>query len=193
MGLLAVGSWNHMGMEPAGHGQPRQPHQAPSPFSTSNRAGTQLVPGLGDGVPCGCHPSTERVGCPDDIPPEQPTGLPGLCGHVPCPVARVLRKVLWATVPGPCLVCGCHGGPCQPPAPRSSLLSGLISCCLLAALSMSRAPAAGRSLCSPGMGSRQNRIPQAPSHCLPGTPGAVSQEPGRRKGHSLLPKEAPLD
>ena len=149
-GLPAAGSWSCMGTEPGSHGHsvpPRKLEQVPGP------------------VAWGCRERI-RVGTLMTLLPCTPECCVGSVWAVralwPCGHEGSLRG---ATIPGGSLSARwCRawlwGARASAAAPRSSLLSVPISCCLLQALNMSRARGGRKEpLFSPGMGSKRNRTP----------------------------------
>lgn len=130
-------------------------------------AGVRFAPRQGGGGPMGSRTPLQH-------PPNQPAAPPGLRGHVPCPLARVPRRIP--------VGCGARGRAvpgmgvswralASAPAPRSSLLSGLISRCLLAALNMSRARGGRKEPLLPGDGvEAKPHAPAPPSRSLPPPP-----------------------
>lgn len=172
-----MSSWSCSATGTAGHGQPQTWHLPPS--SASSRAGTAVSP-LGRGRSLVSQRSAGGM----------PQGSCSSAGAL-CPCARcwgcpgAFQRM---AVPGPCRAWpgGVSAGSHPSSAPRSS------HCLPSLALNMSRARGHRKEPLFPRAGIVVKlRALGPPSHSLP-PPSGISLETGRRVGHPVSPKRAPL-
>lgn len=174
---------------------------APSPLHHLFPGQAPAWPRWGGDGPTGCLLSQQSAGgMPQRCPTEQRVVLQGLCGHVPCPVVRVPGRIPEdrGARAVPCLAWGCLSRPSPELCPTQLPLSALISCCLLAALNMSRAQGDRKEPLFPRDGVVVKlRALGPPSHSLslpsghPNTPSRHDPGDGKACGVPPLSKKSP--